>query len=59
MTPIDSIVRVIFSLLVPFRYFNALLSFPQSSLSGFLTLAVKNDTAVYMSLLARELRNSN
>ena len=59
MTPMDSIVRVGFSLLVPFRYFNALLSFPKSSSSGFLTLVVKKDTAVWMSLLAHELMNSN
>ena len=38
---------------------NALLSFPQSSSSGFLTLVVKKDTAVCMSLLACEIRNSN
>ena len=59
MTPMDSIVRVSYSHLVPFRYFNALLSFPQSSSSGSLTLVVKKYTAVWMSLLARELRNSN
>ena len=41
MTPIDSIVRVNFSLLFPFRYFNALLSFPQSYSSGFLALVVR------------------
>ena len=59
MNPMESIVRVSFSLLVPFRYLNAFLSFLQLSSSGFLTLVVKTDTAVWMSLLSRELRNSN
>ena len=59
MTLMDSIIKFGFSFLVPFSYFNALLSFPQSYLYGFLTLVVRKDTTVWMSPLTQELRNNN
>ena len=53
-----SALRCLFMYLVECRYFMQCLSFFQSSMSGFLTLVVKNDTAVCTSGLALRHRNS-
>ena len=54
-----SALKCLFVYLVDFRYLMQCLSFFQSSISGFLTLVVKNDTAVWISGLALRHRNSN
>ena len=44
---------------VPFSYFNKRFRLPHSSLSGFLTLVVKNSTAIWISLLPLYEINNN
>ncbi len=48
-----------FKYLVPFRYFSTCFNLPQSSLSGFFTLVVRNATAVCISCLAHVDINSS
>ena len=55
----ESTQSVSFVCLVPFRYFNTLFNFSQSSSSGCFTHIVRNTMAAYMSRRTRAAKNSS